>query len=152
MKYRLAKIVVAVLLTSLRACTAVSPSPPSPIPPAPPPAHAAHLPTAPLLRLETGMHTASINSIATDAQGRWLVTASDDKTARIWELASARLLGVLRPPQGEGYEGKLWAVALSPDGNTVGVAGWTGDDREHPRTGTGWRRASVSGACACLKP
>lgn len=42
--------------------------------------------TTPMLRLETGMHTASINRIATDAKGRWLVTASDDKTARVWEI------------------------------------------------------------------
>lgn len=39
----------------------------------------------PLPRLETGMHTASINRIATDVAGRWAVTASDDKTARVWE-------------------------------------------------------------------
>ena len=79
----------------------------------------------PVLRLETGMHTATINRIATDAQGRWLVTASDDKTARVWELPSGRLLRVLRPPLGEGNEGKLFAVALSPDGNTVAAGGWT---------------------------
>jgi tetratricopeptide (TPR) repeat protein len=36
-------------------------------------------PTAePLLRLETGMHTAEIRRIATDAAGRWAVTASKD--------------------------------------------------------------------------
>ncbi|MCI5191294.1 MAG: hypothetical protein D3905_16225, partial [Candidatus Electrothrix sp. AS4_5] len=42
-------------------------------------------PTAPMLRLETGFHTATINRIATDAQGRWLATASHDKTLRLWD-------------------------------------------------------------------
>ena len=49
----------------------------------------------------------------------------DDKTARVWSLASGELLKVLRPPIGSGNEGKLNAVAISPDGATVAAAGWT---------------------------
>src|SRR5262245_58141773 len=61
--------------------------------------NAAEPTTLPLPRLETGMHTVSIDRIATDAAGRWAVTASHDKTARVWEVASGRQLAVLRPPQ-----------------------------------------------------
>src|SRR4030095_12775427 len=82
--------------------------------------------TRPLPRLETGMHTAGIDRIATDAAGRWAVTASEDKTARVWEVASGRQLALLRPPQDVGNEGRLYAVALSPDGAVVAVGGWTG--------------------------
>src|SRR5438128_903912 len=71
------------------------------------------------------MHTASIRRIGVDAANHYLVTTSDDKTARVWELATGRLLRVLRPPIGEGNEGKLYAVAISPDGHTVAVGGWT---------------------------
>ena len=81
--------------------------------------------TAPQVRIEAGMHTAMIRRISTDAHGRWAVTASDDKTARVWDMASGRLQQVLRPPLGEGDEGKLFAVALSPDGAVVAAAGWT---------------------------
>lgn len=80
--------------------------------------------TEPLLRLETGMHTAEVFRIATDRLGRWAVTGSDDKTARVWDVADARQLAVLRPPQGPGNEGKVFAVAMSPDGSVVAVAGW----------------------------
>lgn len=80
----------------------------------------------PILRLETGMHTAQINRIDVDRAGRWLVTASNDKTVRVWDLKDHRLLRVLRPPIGAGNEGKLFAVALSPDGATVAAGGWTG--------------------------
>src|SRR5262245_25071264 len=73
----------------------------------------------PELRIEAESHTAEITQIATDAQDRYIVTASGDKTVRVWEMASGRLLRVLRPPVGEGYEGKMVAVALSPDGRTV---------------------------------
>jgi len=49
-------------------------------------------PTQPILRLETGIHTAMIPRIGADAAGRILVTCSYDKTSRIWDLASARSL------------------------------------------------------------
>ncbi|HEX5081980.1 MAG TPA: hypothetical protein VFY40_08040, partial [Blastocatellia bacterium] len=93
-------------------------------------------PTEPILRVETGMHTAKINRIAVDAAGRYLVTGSNDKTARVWELATGRLLRVLRPPIGSGFEGMINAVAITPDGRYVAVAGETGaqwSDREIDR-------------------
>ncbi len=80
----------------------------------------------PILRIETGMHTAAIAGIGVDATGRFLVTASGDKTARIWDIATGELLRVLRPPLGAGIEGQLSSVAISPDGNTVAVSGNTG--------------------------
>ncbi|TAN53867.1 MAG: hypothetical protein EPN21_00190 [Methylococcaceae bacterium] len=90
------------------------------------PAPAGAPPSRPFLRLESGGHTAIIKRIAVDAAGRYLVSASDDKTARVWDAASGALLQTLRPPLGEGNEGKLYAVALSPDGSTVALGGWTG--------------------------
>jgi len=72
------------------------------------------------------MHGAPIERIAVDAQGRYAVTAGPDKTARVWDAASGRLLQVLRPPIGAGDEGKLHAVAITPDGSVVAVGGSTG--------------------------
>jgi WD40 repeat protein len=54
------------------------------------------------------------------------VTASDDKTVRVWSLPEGRLMRVLRLPIGEGNIGKAFAVAISPDGTIVAVGGWTG--------------------------
>src|ERR1700754_5197029 len=45
------------------------------------PGGAAEPTTRPVPQLETGMHTAAIRRLATDAKGSWAVTASDDKTA-----------------------------------------------------------------------
>ena len=86
---------------------------------------AAEPPTEPILRIETGRHTAPIRRIATDIQNRWLATASHDKTLRIWDLRSGTLLQTLRPPIGEGEEGKLYSVAMSPDGEWVAAGGWS---------------------------
>lgn len=80
----------------------------------------------PILRIETGMQTNIIRGISVDTANRYLVTASYDQTARIWELGTGRLIRVLRPPIGEGKEGKLAAIAISPDGNTVATGGQTG--------------------------
>jgi WD40 repeat protein len=41
----------------------------------------------PILRVETGMHTAPIVRAAADAAGRIFATASADKTVRLWSLA-----------------------------------------------------------------
>jgi WD40 repeat protein len=80
----------------------------------------------PVLRIETGMHTAPIQRIGIDSAGLYLATASDDKTVRVWEMATGRLLRILRPPIGDGNEGKLRAIAMSPDGRTIAVSGWVG--------------------------
>src|ERR1700684_1896511 len=87
------------------------------------------LPTTPFLRIEAGMHTGIIEAIDTDASGRYAVTASDDKTARVWDVASGRVLTILRPPSGLAAMGKLYTVAISPDGETVAVGGSAGGMR-----------------------
>ena len=38
------------------------------------------------LRIEPGMHTATIRRIGVDAAGTLMVTGSHDKTARLWAL------------------------------------------------------------------
>jgi WD40 repeat protein len=83
------------------------------------------LPTEPILRIETGKHGALIHRIDTDAENRFAVTASDDKTVRVWSLPEGRLMRVLRLPIDQGIIGKAYAVAISPDGTTVAVGGWT---------------------------
>ena len=83
---------------------------------------------SPLLRIETGTHTASIRSLAVDADGQIMLTASDDKTARLWRLSDGQPIGVLRPPIGPGNEGKLYAAALTPQGDLAAVGGWSADN------------------------
>jgi len=83
-------------------------------------------PKEPILKIETGMHTAPINRIGIDSAERYLVTGSDDKSIKVWELRTGKLIKTLRPPIGSGNEGKIYAVAISPDGKYVAGAGWTG--------------------------
>jgi WD40 repeat protein len=83
--------------------------------------------TEPMLRLEVGTHSAGIWGIAIDPSNRILVTGSEDKTARVWDISGrGELLRTLRPPVNEGENGQLYAVALSPDAVTVACGGRTG--------------------------
>lgn len=81
---------------------------------------------APILRIETGMHGAAINRLAVTRDGTELVTASDDKTVRRWSIADGEMRAIMRGPIGDGPEGALYAVALSPSQRNVAVAGHTG--------------------------
>ena len=79
----------------------------------------------PVLVLEPGMHTAMIDRADVDREGRFAVTGSDDKTVRVWSLADGRLQRTIRLPAGPGNVGKVYAVAISPDGALIAAGGWT---------------------------
>jgi WD40 repeat protein len=86
----------------------------------------------PVLRIETGMHVAPIKRIGVDAQCKIAATGSDDKTVRLWSMPEGRLIRTQRLPIGEGNLGKIFAVAVSPDGRVIAAGGWVAhsDQRE----------------------
>jgi hypothetical protein len=77
----------------------------------------------PYLRIDPEAHTSSITRLSTDKTGKYLVSSSKDKTARLWDLESNKLLRTFRPPIGPGFEGFLYAVAISPDASMVATGG-----------------------------
>ncbi|MDA0159993.1 TIR domain-containing protein [Solirubrobacter ginsenosidimutans] len=72
-------------------------------------------------RLDLRGHRQAIVTIDSTRDGRRIVTASEDGTARIWDAATGRSLHVL-----SGHDGFLNAARFSPDGRLVATVG--GDD------------------------
>ena len=62
-------------------------------------------------------HDKSVLAASFSPDGRWVVTASDDQTARVWEAASGRPVG--EPLR---HDGVVNAASFSPDGRWVVTA------------------------------
>ena len=82
----------------------------------------------PLLVVEQGAHSAPVRRIEVSAARGLVVTASDDRTARVWGLSSGELQLILRPPAFGAEGGRLYAVAIHPSEPLVAVAGTTGGE------------------------
>lgn len=94
---------------------------------APPQATAGDPPANPIIRINTEMHSAKIMDITIDHAGKFLATASFDKTVKIWEVSTGKLVKTLRPPVGIGNDGTLNTVAFSADGKSIATGGNTGN-------------------------
>ncbi|MEM8785669.1 MAG: caspase family protein, partial [Pseudomonadota bacterium] len=86
----------------------------------------------PVLRIEATQHSSHLRSIDMNADETLLVTGAYDRTVRVWSIPQKdgetfRLQRILRPPIGANDEGKVYTVAMSPDGKLVAAAGWTGE-------------------------
>ncbi|ABQ92370.1 NB-ARC domain-containing protein [Roseiflexus sp. RS-1] len=75
-------------------------------------------------------HTHWVLAVAVSPDGRTIVSGSHDRTVKVWEAESGRLLRSL-----EGHTGSVRAVAVSPDGRTI-VSG------SHDRTVKVWEAES----------
>jgi WD40 repeat protein len=64
-------------------------------------------------------HSGGVLSTAFSPDGQRVVTASDDKTARVWNAATGQVIAKL-----EGHSDRVWSAAFSPDGQRVVTASW----------------------------
>ena len=62
-------------------------------------------------------HSGAVNSAAFSPDGKRIVTASADYTARVWDAAGGESLAVL-----EGHSGYVWYTEFSPDGMRIVTA------------------------------
>ena len=78
----------------------------------------------PFLSVETGGHMAMVRDIMYTKDGNYLVSASDDKTIRVWDTQTGELVRKISGQIGIGDHGKIYAAALSPDNKLLAVGGY----------------------------
>jgi WD40 repeat protein len=71
-----------------------------------------------------GRHTDRVNGMAISPNGENLASASDDKTVKLWKVATGKEIRTLQM-----HDGSVWRVAYSPDGKTLVLGGGDGTIR-----------------------
>jgi WD40 repeat protein len=110
MKY----LILGLTLISLIACNEVKDDPPI-----------ENTTTAPIiLQIDPGGHKSKIKDVTFTSDGRYLVSAGEDKVVRVWDLKTGKTVRTLRGQIGAGPSGKIYAMALSPDERWLAVGGF----------------------------
>ncbi len=79
----------------------------------------------PRLVIEPGGHTAMIRQILFTRDGKYLVSAGDDKVICVWQVATGTVVRTIQGQIGSGNEGKIYAAALSRDERYLAVGAFT---------------------------
>jgi WD40 repeat protein len=61
-----------------------------------------------------------VRSVAFSPNGKFLISGSEDKTIKFWNIASGDLSGTLKPP------GQVMSLSISPDARHLASAGFDG--------------------------
>ena len=62
-----------------------------------------------------------IRCVAFSSDGNMIISGSDDKTLRLWDVHTGEHIHTL-----SGYTDFIKTVAFSPDGNMIASSGWDG--------------------------
>jgi WD40 repeat protein len=81
----------------------------------------------PQLFLDPGGHQAIVRKVVFTSDEKYLLTCSDDKTVKVWDIATGECAKTFRGYIDEGAEGKIFTIALSADDKYLAVGGFIGD-------------------------
>lgn len=69
-------------------------------------------------------HTGKIQNLVFTPDGERIISVSEDKTIREWNMKTGEMLRKFEVESGDGWDGMLYASAISPDGKWLAVAGY----------------------------
>ena len=81
----------------------------------------------PMINIMRG-HSGYVRSAAYSPDGKFIVTASSDRTARVWNASTAQLVAELK-----GHSASVRSAAYSPDGKFIVTASYDRTARVYPR-------------------
>ena len=77
-----------------------------------------------VLQINTGSHLSQVAESVCSPDGKYIITVSTDKTICIWDAARRQLQEQIRPPKSVFNQGKIYAVAISPDNKWLAIGGF----------------------------
>ncbi len=83
-----------------------------------------------ILKLDTQGHTGIINDLLVSKDKSEIISASDDKTIRVWDIQTGKEKKKILGSIGTGPEGMIYAIALSGDNKYLAVGGLFADPND----------------------
>jgi WD40 repeat protein len=80
----------------------------------------------PKLIIDSKGHTGLVNDLIFIDGGRKLISVSNDKTIRMWDINTGSLERTFYMNQTEGYQGRIYCAAISRDEKTLALGGFFG--------------------------
>jgi WD40 repeat protein len=72
------------------------------------------MPDSPAGAISFEGHTSKVYDVAITPDGKHVITGSDDRSVRVWEAETGKVVSIL-----EGHTREVWSVAVAGDGQTV---------------------------------
>ncbi|MDH4058208.1 MAG: hypothetical protein OEU76_05560, partial [Cyclobacteriaceae bacterium] len=79
---------------------------------------------APRIVINPAGHSGKVHNLIFTPDGHRLISISEDKTIRVWNTDTGEIVKKFESQIGDGFEGMLYASALSPDGKLLAVGGY----------------------------
>lgn len=78
----------------------------------------------PRIVIDSKGHTARINNLHFSSDGNTIISVSEDKTIKVWNVETGKMIRKFESEMGDGPEGMFYTSDLSPDGKLLAVAGY----------------------------
>ena len=77
------------------------------------------------LKLDTGGHNALIRDIVITKDKKYFISASEDKTVKVWDIETGKEVKKFIGEIGKGVNGKIYSILLTPDEQKLFVTVFT---------------------------
>ncbi|MBF0226221.1 MAG: OmpA family protein [Desulfobacterales bacterium] len=82
----------------------------------------------PILTIEPGGHKSLIKKIIFTKDGKYLISAGEDKWIRVWDINKETTTRLLLGQKGNGNVGKIYDIAISPDEKILAAGGFFAEE------------------------